>query len=723
MRQLLQDIRGGETQLVDVPAPVNHPGCLLIQSVSSLVSLGTEKMMINFGKANWINKARQQPDKVRQVLEKARVEGLFTTFNAVNAKLDQAIPLGYSNVGRIISVGKGVDGFSDGDLVVSNGPHAEIVSVEKNLVVRIPDSISSEEACFSVVGSIGLQGIRLLEPTIGECFVVTGLGLIGLLSVQILRANGCRVIGLDYDSKKCNLARQLGADVVDMSKGEDPIDCARKLTEGRGIDGVLITASTTSNDPVHQGALMCRKRGRIVLVGVTGLELSRADFYEKELSFQVSCSYGPGRYDTDYETKGQDYPLGFVRWTENRNIEAVLELIGSERIDVKPLISHRFAFGDALNAYEQISSGGALGIILKYRDDSEFVSPERMDRRVELGDRSLKVPSNVVVGVIGAGGFTRQVLLPSLARTSSRLKTIVSSKGVSGTQLGRKFGFECSSTDIDSVFSDQEINTVVITTRHNTHTSFVLKAMESGKGVFVEKPLCLNWDELEEIEKCYQDLRESGEKPLVMVGFNRRFAPQVVKMKQLLASTTEPKAMTMIVNAGFIPSDHWIQDEAIGGGRIVGEGCHFIDLLRYLADSRIADVKYSYCADPGRSGLRDCVTILLEFENGSTGTIQYLSNGNKAVSKERLDVYCGGKVLILDNFLKLRGYGWKGFSKMNLWRQDKGHAAELVALVHAVKAGKEAPIPFEDIIEVTKASFIAAGLLRADKSRSVRGVK
>jgi len=673
-------------------------------------------MLINFGKAGWVGKARQQPDKVRQVLEKIQVDGLVSTFNAVSAKLDQSIPLGYSNVGRVISVGDGVEGISKGDLVVSNGPHAEIVSVEMNLVARVPDSVSADEACFSVVGSIGLQGIRLLKPTLGEYFVVTGLGLIGLLAVQILRANGCRVVGLDFDSTKCEMARQFGADVVDLSSGVDPVAYSRDLTGGKGVDGVLITASTGSNEPVHQGALMCRQRGRIVLVGVTGLELSRTDFYEKELSFQVSCSYGPGRYDPDYEIKGQDYPIGFVRWTGNRNIEAVLELMAAGSIDVKPLISHHFEFENALLAYEKIFQGGALGIVLNYGDKSTGGKVDQLKFKVALRSPVSGCPSKGVVGMIGAGGYSRQVLLPGLAKTEVRFKTIVSSKGVSGTQVGQKFGFECSSTDSEAVFGDSEVDIVVVTTRHDTHASLVLKALKAGKRIFIEKPLCLNLEELDLIASCYSELQKKGESPFLMVGFNRRFAPQIVQTKALLDRSMEPRAMTMIVNAGMIPRDHWTQDRSVGGGRIIGEACHFIDLLRFLADSPISGVQTSFCAQSESRGTKDSVTILLSFENGSTGTIQYLSNGHKAVSKERLEVYCGGKVITLDNFRKMKGYGWKGFKKMNLWRQDKGHAAEMAALINSVREGGPSPIPFDEIVEVTRASFQASGILTTDYS-------
>ncbi|MGB0578487.1 MAG: bi-domain-containing oxidoreductase [Limisphaerales bacterium] len=706
MKQILQDLKNGDTMLAEVPQPANGGGSLLIRSLSSVVSLGTEKMLIDFGKGGWLAKARQQPDKVKQVLGKIRTDGLVATYKAVQAKLDTALPLGYANCGFVLEAPAG-SGYEIGDVVVSNGPHAEVVSVAKNLCAKVPEGVKPEAAAFTVIGSIALQGVRLIQPTLGETFVVTGLGLIGQLAVQILLASGCRVIGIDFDSAKCELARGRGAEVIDLSSGTDPVATAEQLTRGRGVDGVLVTASTSSSEPIHQAAHMCRKRGRIVLVGVTGLELSRADFYEKELSFQVSCSYGPGRYEPNYEDKGMDYPIGFVRWTEQRNFEAFLDLLAAGKIDIEPLISHRFDFAKALEGYERVSGGQALGIVLNYSDGEQALQkmrngsePPRFDANVSLATAPAK-KSEVVIGVIGAGGFTGQVLLPGLKETGARLKTIVSSKGVSGTQLGRKFGFEVSSTDVDAVFDDGEINTVLITTRHDSHARYVRRGLEAEKNVYVEKPLCLTAEELDDIG----ELHGSLEDPFLMVGFNRRFAPHIVKMKSLLNSVKDPKSMIMTVNAGAIPADHWTQDPQIGGGRIVGEGCHFIDLLRFLAGYSIKSVSFSMAGIEGESNIGDTVSLTLTFTDGSIGTIHYFANGNKGVAKERLEVFCGGKVLQLDNFRSLMGHGWKGFNKMKLWAQDKGHRAEMKALVDAVGVGAGSPIAFDEIREVTKASF------------------
>jgi predicted dehydrogenase/threonine dehydrogenase-like Zn-dependent dehydrogenase len=699
---LLQSPRDGSTQLAEVPAPSLLAGGVLIHTTTSLVSAGTERMLVEFGKSNWLDKARQRPDKVRMVLDKIRTEGVAATFDAVQSKLDQPLALGYCNVGRIAKVAAGVEGFAVGDRVVSNGKHAEVVSVPKNLCARIPDSVPDEQAAFTVLAAIGLQGIRLANPTLGECLVVTGLGLIGLLTVQMLRAQGCRVLGIDFDPQRLALARQFGAEVVNPGAVEDVLAAAQTFSGGRGVDAVIITASTKSNEPVSQAAKMCRKRGRIVLVGVTGLELSRADFYEKELSFQVSCSYGPGRYDPAYEERGQDYPVGFVRWTEQRNFEAVLDLMASGQLDVAPLISHRFPLERASDAYGLLTSGEpSLGILLEYPAVRAGSVQPAEGRTVLLAPDAL-APAKGGIAFLGAGNYAGRALMPAFRKAGVQLHTVVSAGGVSAAHYGRKFGFSKASTDASEALADVAVDTVVIATRHNAHARQVLAALRAGKHVFCEKPLCLALDELAEI-----DAEASGRpSQRLMVGFNRRFAPQVVKMKILLGAVAEPKSFIMLVNAGAIPRDHWTQDKAVGGGRIVGEGCHFIDLLRHLAGASI--VGYRVVAldrHPALQVTDDKVTITLEFADGSVGTVHYLANGDKGFPKERLEVFCAGKVLQLDNFRRLRGWGWKGFSKMHLWRQDKGQVACASTFVAAVKQGLPAPIPLDEILEVSRVSI------------------
>jgi predicted dehydrogenase len=705
MKQVLQTLQSGATQLAEVPAPSAVAGGILIHTTTSLVSAGTERMLVEFGKANWLDKARQQPDKVRMVLDKVRTDGLAVTVEAVQSKLDQPLAPGYCNVGRVAELGVGVEGFAVGDRVVSNGKHAELVCVPKNLCARIADSVSDESAAFAVLAAIGLQGIRLANPTLGECVVVTGLGLIGLLTVQILRAQGCRVLGVDLDPARLILARQFGAErVVNPGTGEDVLAAAQAFSRGRGVDAVIITASTKSNEPVSQAAKMCRKRGRIVLVGVTGLELSRADFYAKELSFQVSCSYGPGRYDPAYEEGGQDYPVGFVRWTEQRNFEAVLDLMASGQIDVAPLITHRFPLERAVDAYALLTSGEpSLGILLEYPAARAGSVQPTEGRTVLLAPAAL-TPAKGSLAFLGAGNYAGRVLMPAFQKAGAQLHTVVSAGGVSAAHFGRKFAFSKASTDESEALADPAVDTVVIATRHNVHARQVLAALRAGKHVFCEKPLCLALDELAEIDA------EAKARPSqrLMVGFNRRFAPQIVKMKVLLGTVAEPKIFIMTVNAGAIPSDHWTQDKAVGGGRIVGEGCHFIDLLRHLAGTSIVGHQaVALGRHPALQVTDDKVTITLEFANGSVGTVHYLANGDKGFPKERLEVFCAGKVLQLDNFRRLRGWGWKGFSSLKLWRQDKGRQQCVNAFIDAVKKGAPPPISLDEIIEVSRVSIEA----------------
>jgi predicted dehydrogenase/threonine dehydrogenase-like Zn-dependent dehydrogenase len=704
MKQVLQCLKDGTTQLAEVPAPSVLSGQLLIRATASLVSAGTERMLVEFGKANWLDKARQQPDKVRMVMDKARTDGVAATFDAVQSKLDQPLALGYCNVGRVAKVGSGVEGFAVGDRVVSNGKHADLVCVPKNLCARIPDSVADEQAAFTVLAAIGLQGLRLANPTLGECVVVTGLGLIGLLTVRMLRTQGCRVLGVDFDPQRLALARQFGAEVVNPGAGEDLLAAAQAFSRGRGVDAVIITASTKSSEPVSHAAGMCRKRGRIVLVGVTGLELSRADFYAKELSFQVSCSYGPGRYDPAYEEGGQDYPVGFVRWTEQRNFEAVLDLMASGQLDVAPLITHRFPLERAADAYDLLTSGEpSLGILLEY--PAAMAGSVRLaeGRTILLAPAAL-APAKGSIAFLGAGNYAGRVLIPAFRQAGAQLRTVVSAGGVSAAHYGRKFGFSKASTDAPEALADEAVDTVVIATRHNVHARHVLAALRAGKHVFCEKPLCLTLDELTEIDA------ETKARPsqCLMVGFNRRFAPQVVKIKALLGKVAGPKSFIMTVNAGAIPADHWTQDKAVGGGRIVGEGCHFIDVLRHLAGAPI--VGYHAVALGRHSALQvtdDKVTITLEFADGSLGTVHYLANGDKGFPKERLEVFCAGKVLQLDNFRRLRGWGWKGFSKMHLWRQDKGTQQCVNAFIDAIRKGAPPPISLDEIIEVSRVSIEA----------------
>lgn len=698
MKQILQNLGNGETILADVPCPRRGSGSVLAQTTRTLVSLGTEKMLIDFGKGSLIAKAKSQPDKVKQVLQKIKTDGLWTTLDAVKAKLGTPIPLGYCNVGKVIESDVS-SGYATGDRIVSNGPHAEMVAVPQNLTAKIPDAVTDEQAAFVVVAAIGLQGVRLIQPTLGERIVVSGLGLIGLLTVQMLRAHGCQVLGIDFDKQKLELAKQFGAETVDLSEGQDPVKIAEAWTNGVGVDGVLITASTKSDELIHQAATMCRQRGRIVLVGVIGLNLQRADFYEKELSFQVSCSYGPGRYDANYEKMGLDYPIGFVRWTEQRNFEAVLGLMADGKLIVDPLITHRFKFDDALAGYQAVGEKGAMGILLEYSVGTTDV--QKQQRVLKIGNTSVAKTSNQpAVAFIGAGGFTTRMLLPLLPKQAIR-RTIVSGTGVSAAHAGQKFGFENISSDSSAAMADPDIDAVFITTPHNSHAAMVCEALAAGKHVFVEKPLAMNREELDRVA----DTMKQHPGQILMVGFNRRFSPHSVQIKKWLTSNPGPKSIVLTINAGAIPADHWTQDLNVGGGRIIGEGCHFIDLARFFADSPITSHHaVPMCGADGRLG--DTVSIQLGFADGSVGTIHYLANGSKNFPKERIEIFSGGKVLSCDNFRKSVEVGGKGKKKTS--SQDKGHADELKAFIDAIGSGNKWPIPADELLEVSRVTIDVA---------------
>ena len=715
MKQILQNLKTGDIQVLDVPAPRCCPGQLLIATRRSLISAGTERMLVEFGQANLLAKAKAQPEKVRQVLAKISTDGFLPTMETVFAHLDQPLPLGYCNVGEVLEVGAGVTGYSIGGRVASNGPHAEIVCVPKNLCAHIPHGVSDDGAAFTVLATIGLQGVRLANLTLGENVVVTGLGLIGLLTVQILLASGCRVLGIDFEPRRLALARQFGAQTVDLSTCGDPVVAAMTFADGRGVDAVLITASTKSNEPVHQAAQMCRKRGRIVLVGVAGLELSRSDFYEKELTFQVSCSYGPGRYDEDYELRGRDYPHGYVRWTEQRNFEAVLELMAAGKLAAAPLISERIPIAQAPSAYRHLTEDRALlGLLLTYPETDPdlrrtvVVDDKKTERENKTRSRRNatpnKQPVSLVIGVIGAGNFASLVLLPALSKTPARLKTVASGNDTSGIIAARKFGFQKATTDYHTILADPEISAVFIATRHDSHARMVVEALQAGKNVFVEKPLALSRAEMGEVREAYH----RSENLQLMVGYNRRFSPLAVRMRALLAGRSQPLGLVYTVNAGAIPANHWVQDAKVGGGRIVGEGCHFIDFLRFLVGQPLTGVEAQMVGEvPGVEVREDKMTIILGFADGSLGTVHYLANGSKRFPKERVEVFSQGRTLALNNFKSLRGYGWPGFRLMNQWRQNKGHAAEIAAFVERIRTGGKPLIPWSELEEVTLASFAA----------------
>jgi len=697
LKQIIQDLKSGETILEEVPVPEIRKGAVLIKTHRSLVSLGTEKMLVQFGKAGWIEKARQQPDRVKQVLEKIKTDGLKPTMEAVFRKLGEPLPLGYCNAGEVIAVGDGVSNISIGDRVISNGNHAEVVCVPQNLVAKIPEGVTYDEAGFTVIGAIALQGIRLINPTFGETVVVTGLGLIGLLGVQILLANGCRVIGLDFDAEKVAIAKKFGAEAFALTPESDPVSIVNELTDQVGADAVLITASAKTNDVISQAARMSRKRGRIVLVGVIGLDIQRADFYEKELSFQVSCSYGPGRYDDAYEQKGQDYPISFVRWTEKRNFEAILSAMANHKIDVKPLITEVVPLEDYNQIYGQMGASKSIASIISYPGDVDVSKTS-----VQIQEVKAKSTKGTL-GIIGAGNFTGAIIVPTLKKLNAHIKYIASAKGLSGTTLAKKYGISNSSTRYKDMLEDSEVDAVLITTRHSAHANQVIEALNAGKHVFVEKPLALTLEEIDKIEKAYNQAQKT-----LTVGFNRRFSPFSQEAKELI-NGGGPIQVIATMNAGFIPASSWVHDLQSGGGRIIGEACHYIDLITYFTGSKVEKVIMNAMGQqPGSD--TDNASILLKYENGSTGIINYFSNGSKAYAKERIEIYGQQKTIVIDNFRKSDYFGFKrsGMKKT----QDKGHAEQFKRFLAMLEKGGEPIIPYHEIINTSKAVILAVESLK-----------
>lgn len=691
MRQILQQLRTGETVLTEVPAPVIEPGHLLIRTRVSLVSQGTEKMLVEFGKASLLQKARSQPDRVRQVLQKIRSDGLVPTLEAVFRRLDEPLPLGYCNAGEVIGVGPGVGGFAVGDRVASNGPHAEIVSVPLNLCAKIPGDVSDDEAAFTVAGAIALQGIRLIVPTLGETVAVVGLGLLGQLAVQLLRANGCRVLGYDFDAEKVALAKRFGADGLCVAGEADPVKHALAATNGLGVDAVLITASASSSAVMAQSARMSRKRGRIVLVGVVGLELNRADFYEKELSFQVSCSYGPGRYDDVYEERGYDYPAAFVRWTENRNFEAILATMAAGGLDVKPLITRRVPLEQLGTIYGNLGASG-LASLLTYG-----AAPDQ-SHTLTVTERAA-APGTGVLAVVGTGNFTKMTLLPALQAAGATVKYLASASGVSSTHLARKYAVTHSTTDYAAVLADPEVRGVVLATRHNLHVAQAAAAVRAGKHVLVEKPLCLSLAELQEVETALA----ASPAATLTVGFNRRWSPHVQQIRALLGPMPGALSLVATMNAGAIPLKHWVHDPASGGGRLVGEACHFIDLAVYITGSLVTEVCATVLGG-GAAPAGDTASILLRHANGSTSVVNYFANGHRAHPKEKLEVFSQDRVLVLDDFRVTTGHGFKKFSRLKT-RQDKGHAAQFAEFARRIREGGPALIPWPEVANVARATL------------------
>lgn len=705
MKQVLQNIKDGRLTVQECPAPAAQAGRVVIANSSSLISAGTEKMVMDLASKSLLGKAKERPDHVRRVLEKIRNEGLLNTVRAVREKLDEPMTMGYSSAGTVLACGFGVDAFKPGDRVASNGGHAGVVSVPANLCAAVPDGVSFDHAAFAVVGAIALQGVRLSQVQLGETVLVVGLGLVGQLAVSLLSAAGCRVIGTDLEADKCALALKMGASVAEPGISASQLV---ELSGGGGADAVLITASTKSNGPIELAANAVRQRGRVVLVGVVGLELDRRPFYFKEAEFVVSCSYGPGRYDPAYEDMGHDYPIGHVRWTEQRNIQAVLDMMGSGRLDVEPLISHRFSIDNAESAYDMIRAGSEpyLGVVLNY----DVEPTQEPQRTIQLRQKA-STAGTARVGVLGAGNFARMVLIPQIVNHPKLTPAVLcSAGGVSAAHSGSKHGFERATTDESEVLSADDVDVVFSITQHHLHAAHVVRAIDSGKHIFVEKPLCLTVDELTEIDAAVQ--RHADAVPLVMVGFNRRFAPLAQKLKAAFSDLGAPLTTSFRFNAGMIPADHWTQSEELGGGRIIGEACHAIDFATWLTGSVPVRVFAESIGGPAAPETTDdqCF-ITLRHANGSVTSVAYLAGGDKACPKERIEVFGGGRTAVLDDFRQLTVWQ-NGKSSVEKGRQDKGHAAEIDAFAGAVAGQGEPPISWNELRATTLAAILAVQSLR-----------
>jgi predicted dehydrogenase/threonine dehydrogenase-like Zn-dependent dehydrogenase len=707
MKQLLQNMKTGRTTIEEIPVPTPHPGQALVKVAASLVSAGTERMVVEFAEKSLVGKARSRPDLVRQVVDKMKREGVLPTVQAAFNRLDQPMALGYSSAGTIVSLGDGMEGFKVGQRVACAGGgyavHAEYNVIPRNLLTPLPDSVNFESAAFATLGAIALHGFRLAEPQIGDTVAVIGMGLLGLLAGQMAATAGCRVFGIDTNPQRVALASSLG---LSACLRDQVVDSALAFTANRGFDVVLICADTSSNDPVELAAVIARDRAHIVATGAVGLSFPRKIYYEKELSFVNSRSYGPGRYDASYEENGRDYPLGYVRWTEGRNFQAVVDLMASGNLKVTPLISHRFPIEKAAEAYEVITGKkkqAFLGVLLTYPADTSTGS-----QVFRFNVQTSKRDDVVTLGVLGAGLFANATLLPAIKKIHDiELVGIASTGGLHAQHSGRKFGFAYATSSDDEILNDPSINTIAILTRHDTHADLVVKALQAGKHVFVEKPLAINSDQLSAVSS---QLAADG-CPLLAVGFNRRFAPLAGQLAAHFAHRTDALYMHYRLNAGYIPLNHWVQDPAQGGGRVIGEGCHLVDFLAFLAGAAPISVTAHSLPDNGKYH-EDNLSMTFTFPDGSVGVVDYLANGDKSFPKERLEVFCGGRVAVLDDFRTLETIR-NGRRTVTRKAQDKGWYGEWVVYSKAIRTGGEPPIPYEQLVGVTKATFAAVESLRA----------
>jgi len=716
MKQLLQNLRTGEGTVAAVPVPIVQPGRVLVRTAASLISAGTERALAELGRKGLLGKARERPELIGKVWEKVKTDGIVEALEGVRDKLDQSHAVGYSAAGIVVETAPDVTEFRAGDRVACAGTdyasHAEVISVPRNLCVRLPDQLSFAEGAFGTVGAIALQGVRLAEPTLGESVVVIGLGLVGQLTVQLLKANGCRVFGIDIDEARIQLARSSGAE-----EGCTPAEAKEKVSawsRGRGADACIIAAATTSNEPVELAGEISRLKGRVVAVGMVGMNVPRDVYYQRELTLKVSLSYGPGRHDPDYEERGHDYPVAYVRWTEGRNIEAFLDLLATGRIDVEPLITHRFSIDDAERAYQLISGGTNekyLAVVLTYDTESE------VSRRIENQAAVKKtgaVSGRVGIGLIGAGGYAQKVLLPNFKAAGAEFCSIASASGVSARDVGTKFGFARFLSDAQSVIDDEQANLIVIATRHGSHAALTRLALERGKHVFVEKPLALNDAELDSVLEAAR-----GSEGQLLVGFNRRFSPLAARAKEVFAARQSPLSIVYRVNAGRIPREHWTHDASEGGGRIVGEVCHFVDLMQFLTGSAPTSV-YAEAVSGGNVIGEDSVLITLQFSDGSNGVVAYLAEGDSSLAKERIEIFGEGKTFVIEDFRSATLYAAGREKKETLRRQDKGQAEETRVACAVVAEGKPAPISLSELEATTRATFRIRDSLRTGQPMKVK---
>lgn len=714
MKQLLQNIKTGKSTVEDVPIPTPREGQALVKVEASLVSAGTERMVVEFAEKSLVGKARSRPDLVKQVIDKARREGLVNTAHAAFNRLDQPMALGYSSAGTIVGLGTNIQGLRVGQRVACAGGgfavHAEYNIVPRNLLTALPPNVDFESAAFTTLGAIALHGFRLAKPQLGESVAVIGLGLLGLLTAQIASVAGCNVLGIDMDTTRLALASSLGLQAVPRAQA---MDSAQAFTSNHGFDVILICADTSSNDPIELAGLIARDRARVVATGAVGLTIPRKIYYEKEISFINSRSYGPGRYDVNYEENGQDYPLGYIRWTEGRNFEAVVDLMSNDKLKVKSLVTHRFPIEKATQAYDVITGKKKepfLGVLLTYPETVEKLESSKV---VRFNVPTFK-PATCKLGVLGAGLFANAILLPAIKKANDiELIGIASSGGLHAQHSGKKFGFQYATSDDDEILNDPNINTVAILTRHDSHAELVVKALKSGKHVFVEKPLAINSEQLSDVSKQLQKTDHG----LLMTGFNRRFAPLAQQLQSQVSSLKEPMYIHYRINAGPIPLNHWTQDPGIGGGRIIGEACHFIDFITFLIGTPPISVTTHALPDGGKYRA-DNVSMTFTFPDGSIGVVDYLANGDKSFPKERVEVFGGGQVAVLDDFVSLEIVK-DGKRKVERGAQDKGWVREWKVFTKAIQEGSEPPIPYEQLIGVTRSTFAAVESMRSKESVEV----